>query len=118
MPIDPDKALGAEPTTREIAWTGRDVLLYHLSLGAGRHADRDPELRWTFERDLQVEMKVEDAVPFLQKKVEWFAQELGLSPARIVGWTFVKALGWECGSSVVTLFQKVAEPWEGSGFRG
>ena len=54
MPIDPDVALSAEPTTRDIAWTRRDVLLYHLSLGAGRAADTDPELRWTFERDLQV----------------------------------------------------------------
>lgn len=54
MPIDLDKALGADPTTREIAWTSRDVLLYHLSLGAGRDADTDPELGWTFERDLQV----------------------------------------------------------------
>jgi acyl dehydratase len=54
VPIDLDKALGAPPTTREIAWTQRDVLLYHLSLGAGRDAAADPELRWTFERDLQV----------------------------------------------------------------
>lgn len=54
MPIDPEVALSADPTTRDIAWTRRDVLLYHLSLGAGRAADTDPELRWTFERDLQV----------------------------------------------------------------
>lgn len=54
MPIDLDKALGAEPVTRDIAWSRRDVLLYHLSLGAGRHAHTEPELRWTFERDLQV----------------------------------------------------------------
>jgi acyl dehydratase len=54
MPIDLDKALSAEPTVRTAQWTTRDVLLYHLSLGAGAHADRDPELRWTFERDLQV----------------------------------------------------------------
>lgn len=54
MPIDLDTALGAEPSVRDIAWTRRDALLYHLSLGAGRHADEDPELRWTFERDLQV----------------------------------------------------------------
>jgi acyl dehydratase len=54
MPIDLQTALGAEPTTRDIAWTSRDVLLYHLSLGAGRNADTHPELRWTFERDLQV----------------------------------------------------------------
>ncbi len=54
MPIDVDKALSAGPATREINWTRRDVLLYHLSLGAGAHADTDPELRYTFERDLQV----------------------------------------------------------------
>ncbi|GAB2868426.1 MaoC/PaaZ C-terminal domain-containing protein [Nocardioides pacificus] len=54
MPIDLDVALGAEPTTRPISWTRRDVQLYHLSLGAGRDAMTDPELRWTFERDLQV----------------------------------------------------------------
>lgn len=54
MPIDVDKALSAGPATREVNWTRRDVLLYHLSLGAGAHADTDPELRYTFERDLQV----------------------------------------------------------------
>ncbi|KAA1379882.1 MaoC/PaaZ C-terminal domain-containing protein [Aeromicrobium fastidiosum] len=54
MPIDANAARSAEPQVRTIAWTRRDVLLYHLSLGAGRHAEVDPELRWTYERDLQV----------------------------------------------------------------
>jgi acyl dehydratase len=54
MPINLEAALSAPPVTREIAWTQRDVLLYHLSLGAGRHAETDPELRLTYERDLQV----------------------------------------------------------------
>jgi acyl dehydratase len=54
VPIDPTAALSADPAVREVSWTQRDVLLYHLSLGAGRAADTDPELRWTFERDLQV----------------------------------------------------------------
>ena len=54
MPIDRDAALDAAPSVRDISWTRRDVLLYHLSLGAGRHADADPELGWTFERDLRV----------------------------------------------------------------
>lgn len=54
MAIDLDTALGAEPTVREIGWTTRDVLLYHLSLGAGAGADLGPELSWTYERDLQV----------------------------------------------------------------
>ena len=35
MPIDVAAALAAEPTVREANWTERDVLLYHLGLGAG-----------------------------------------------------------------------------------
>lgn len=54
MPIDVDAALGAAPTVEQIAWTQRDVLLYHLSLGAGGGAPADPQLAWTYERDLQV----------------------------------------------------------------
>jgi streptomycin 6-kinase len=59
----------------------------------------------------------EETVAFLQTKVEWFARELGLSPARIAGWTFVKTLGWECGPAAVNLFQKVAAPWRAVGVR-
>lgn len=54
MPIDVDRALSAEPTVREVSWTTRDVLLYHLSLGAGRDTNRDPELGYTYEKDLTV----------------------------------------------------------------
>ena len=52
MPIDPEEALKAEPTLTEVGWTRRDVLLYHLSLGAG--SGPDPELAYTYERDLGV----------------------------------------------------------------
>lgn len=54
MPIDLDAALSAAPSERSIAWTDRDALLYHLSLGAGRDPDRGPELALTYERDLAV----------------------------------------------------------------
>lgn len=54
MPIDLEKALSAEPSVREIGWTSRDVLLYHLSVGAGVRANVDPELPWTYERGLRV----------------------------------------------------------------
>ncbi|WP_406448196.1 MaoC/PaaZ C-terminal domain-containing protein [Streptomyces sp. NBC_00876] len=54
MPIDRDKALTADPSVREIHWTTRDVLLYHLSLGAGAGAATDPELHLTFEDGLTV----------------------------------------------------------------
>jgi acyl dehydratase len=54
MPIDPVAALSAPPSTYSLAWTTRDVLLYHLSLGAGARADADPELHYTYEQDLRV----------------------------------------------------------------
>src|SRR5262245_27273461 len=47
MPIDLDAALDAPARTEELAWTERDVLLYHLSLGAGR--GDEPELAYTYE---------------------------------------------------------------------
>ena len=49
MPIDPVKAIGAALPSQEMSWTASDVLLYHLALGA--QAD---ELRYVYERDLQV----------------------------------------------------------------
>ena len=35
MPIDPEKAIGAELPAVEFSWASSDVLLYHLALGAG-----------------------------------------------------------------------------------
>jgi acyl dehydratase len=49
VPIDPTVAVGAELPEAKFSWTSSDVLLYHLALGAG--AD---DLRYTYERDLQV----------------------------------------------------------------
>lgn len=52
MPIDPDKAIGAELPERSFAWTESDVLLYHLGVGAGsRPGDQtDPKaLRYTLD---------------------------------------------------------------------
>ncbi|MFG3657058.1 MaoC/PaaZ C-terminal domain-containing protein [Streptomyces sp. NPDC047706] len=54
MPIDAAKALAAEPRTGEIAWTARDVLLYHLGIGAGLPATDPDELRYTLESRLHV----------------------------------------------------------------
>ncbi|TCN58433.1 acyl dehydratase [Rhodococcus sp. SMB37] len=54
MPIDVNAALSAEPTLREAAWTERDVILYHLGLGAGTNSMDSAELRWAYEKDLQV----------------------------------------------------------------
>lgn len=52
-----------------------------------------------------------DAVAVLRRQIDGFAANLGLDPARIAGWAFVKALGWQCGPEFVTLFQQVARAW-------
>ncbi|MXM62738.1 3-alpha,7-alpha,12-alpha-trihydroxy-5-beta-cholest-24-enoyl-CoA hydratase [Streptomyces sp. HUCO-GS316] len=54
MPIDAAKALAAEPRTGEISWTAKDVLLYHLGIGAGLPATDPDELRYTLESRLHV----------------------------------------------------------------
>ena len=54
MPIDAAKALAAEPRSGEIAWTPKDVLLYHLGIGAGVPATDPEELRYTLESRLHV----------------------------------------------------------------
>ena len=53
MPIDVQTALAWPGAERMLSWTERDVILYHLSLGAGRRG-ADPELGLTYERALQV----------------------------------------------------------------
>ncbi|MEU0228381.1 MaoC/PaaZ C-terminal domain-containing protein [Streptomyces sp. NPDC006284] len=54
MPIDAARALAAAPRVREIAWDHRDVILYHLGIGAGRPATDPRELRYTLESRLHV----------------------------------------------------------------
>ncbi|OIJ86146.1 MaoC/PaaZ C-terminal domain-containing protein [Streptomyces colonosanans] len=54
MPIDAATALAAEPRTGEIAWTPKDVQLYHLGIGAGIPATDPGELRYTLESRLHV----------------------------------------------------------------
>lgn len=54
MPIDVDKALGATFAPTSYEWDERDVILYHLGIGAGNPPTSDSELRYTYEGDLQV----------------------------------------------------------------
>jgi acyl dehydratase len=58
VPIDPDKAIGAQLPDLEFSWSSSDVLLYHLALGAGSHpgdATSDRALRYTLDdENLQV----------------------------------------------------------------
>ncbi|MGW7042315.1 MaoC/PaaZ C-terminal domain-containing protein [Streptomyces avermitilis] len=54
MPIDAAKAVAAEPRSAEISWDHKDVLLYHLGVGAGIPATGPDELRYTLESRLHV----------------------------------------------------------------
>lgn len=54
MPIDVAKALAAEPRSTDLAWDHKDVLLYHLGVGAGIPATSADELRYTLESGLRV----------------------------------------------------------------
>ena len=54
MPIDREKALGAELGTTTGHYGPDDVILYHLGVGAGFDATNAKELEYTFEKGLKV----------------------------------------------------------------
>lgn len=55
MPIDVDKALGAELQPIEFSYAERDVMLYALGIGAAQDAPTDPDqLRFVYENGLEV----------------------------------------------------------------
>ncbi|OBB00532.1 3-alpha,7-alpha,12-alpha-trihydroxy-5-beta-cholest-24-enoyl-CoA hydratase [Mycolicibacterium fortuitum] len=54
MPIDLDKALGAELEPIEFSWTSSDIQLYHLGLGAGTDPMDERELRYLVDGTPQV----------------------------------------------------------------
>ncbi len=54
MPIDVDRAVGSTFAPTTYSWSDRDVILYHLALGAGNPPTDEDELRYTYEGDLHV----------------------------------------------------------------
>ena len=54
MPIDLDKALGAELHETSYSWNQNDVILYHLGIGAGVPATDAGELEYCYEANLKV----------------------------------------------------------------
>jgi acyl dehydratase len=54
MPIDREKALGAELGETTGSYGPDDVILYHLGIGAGFRATDPGELEYTFEKNLKV----------------------------------------------------------------
>jgi streptomycin 6-kinase len=66
--------------------------------------------QWLYNRARFV-IRSDDAVALLRKQVGRFAEDLGLDPARVAGWAFVKAFGWQAGPEYVALFREVARAW-------
>ena len=66
--------------------------------------------QWLYNRARFV-IQSDGAVAVLREQIDRFAADLDLDPARIAGWAFVKALGWQCGPEFVMLFQEVARAW-------
>ncbi|RKN75525.1 3-alpha,7-alpha,12-alpha-trihydroxy-5-beta-cholest-24-enoyl-CoA hydratase [Streptomyces klenkii] len=54
MPIDARQAVAAAPRRSSLTWDHKDVLLYHLGIGAGTPATDPDELRYTLESRLHV----------------------------------------------------------------
>jgi len=54
MPIDREKALGADLGESTGSYGPDDVILYHLGIGAGFAATDPGELAYTFEKNLKV----------------------------------------------------------------
>lgn len=54
MPIDPQKALGAELAPLSFQWDPDRVMLYHLGVGAGVPPTDPNELAYTYEKNLKV----------------------------------------------------------------
>ena len=54
MPIDPEKALGAELAGGTSTWDRDKVILYHLAVGAGVPPTDPKELEYTYEKNLKV----------------------------------------------------------------
>ncbi len=52
MPIDIDKALGAEIAASSFSWDEKDIILYNLAVGAGDPPTDPQELRYAYEGDL------------------------------------------------------------------
>jgi acyl dehydratase len=52
--LDPDVLVGAKLREAPASWSDKDVLLYHLGLGAGVPPTSPQELRYVYERDLVV----------------------------------------------------------------
>ncbi|MBW3624685.1 MAG: aminoglycoside phosphotransferase family protein [Armatimonadetes bacterium] len=64
--------------------------------------------QWLINR-YDAAVRTGDPVSALRGKIDRFASCIGLDPARIAEWAYVKAIGWEWGPEATRVFQKIAK---------
>ena len=86
MPIDIEKAVGAELPEGSSSWGPDDVILYHLGVGAGVPATDSKELEYTYEQSLKVMRQLvprSNEVPALLEDISTAARRVGLDLATV-----------------------------------
>jgi streptomycin 6-kinase len=58
--------------------------------------------------DAEASGRAED---WFSTRVDWFARELDLDPARVAGWLFVKSVGWNWGPRAAAVYRQVHRVW-------
>lgn len=66
--------------------------------------------QWLHNRSIAA-LRSPDPVAVIRLQIACFARRLALDPARIAGWAFVKAVGWEWDVATVTLFDTLAHEY-------
>lgn len=99
MPIDIDKALGADLPASSFSWSDRDVILYHLGIGAGSPPTDENELRYTYEGDLRVLPTYATIPPFETMMSLGMVEGLDINLAKILH-----------GEQLVTIHQQPIQP--------
>lgn len=84
MPIDLDKAIGADLQASTFSWTEEDVILYHLGVGAGNPPTDPGELRYVYEGDLHVLPTYATIPQFPVMMSMGFATGFEINPAMIL----------------------------------
>ncbi|MGI8972366.1 MAG: aminoglycoside phosphotransferase family protein [Dehalococcoidia bacterium] len=64
--------------------------------------------QWLGNRCEAVE-RAPDAAAAIRRQIDQFSDLLGLDPARIAGWAFVKSLGWDWGAPVARILRAALE---------
>lgn len=84
MPIDMERALGAELAETSFAWDEDRVILYHLGVGAGDPPTDPGELAYTYEANLKVLPTFATIPPFTSMLGIGSVEGLDFNPAMLL----------------------------------